>query len=594
MIDSTYILGKDAALHDSIATMQQQLQHLGFYIEEHSWLNPIPHVWSVHIRDQDCPLLFTNGKGASKEAALASALGEFFERLNCNYFFADFYLGEQIASADFVHYPNERWFCSTADLEIDTINATRDEANNAWRSNLLDPSLWNYYDPEQQLQPSDLIDTNSGNQTRGICALPYRRQSDDQTIYFPVNIIANLYVSNGMSAGNTATEARVQALSEIFERWVKFKVIAEEICLPDIPEHVLARYPRILAGIAELKASGYGILVKDASLGGQYPVINVTLLNAQDQGCFASFGAHPCFEVALERTLTELLQGRSLASLTGFAPASFDQEEIAAAHNLETHFIDSSGVISWQFLADQPDYDFADWNFSGTTQQEFEHLCTVLHAEGKQIYISDYYHLGVYGCRIIVPDCSEIYHPEDLQWDNNNAAIHYRSPILSLTALNQTQLSDLLRQLNLEGFDDQHPIAALLGLAADKDSKWANLRMGELKTRLALACQDQEAILQGCNWIKHNGQLSQAETQVYQCIEILLMLEDTQHYIHALTQLYGNNCVQTAQRWLQGEQLFIDLPMPTLALKACKMHKKLLQAYHKLQCAKISQDILEE
>jgi ribosomal protein S12 methylthiotransferase accessory factor len=36
-----------------------------------------------------------------------------------------------------------------------------------------------------------------------------------------MNIIGNLYVSNGMSAGNTITEARVQALSEIFERSVK-------------------------------------------------------------------------------------------------------------------------------------------------------------------------------------------------------------------------------------------------------------------------------------------------------------------------------------------------------------------------------------
>jgi len=577
MTDSTHILGKDATLHDSIARMQQQLQHLGFHIEEHSWLNPIPHVWSVHIRDKDCPLLFTNGKGASKSAALASALGEFFERLNCNYFFADFYLGEQIAQADFVHYPNEKW------LAVEAIS----EDDQTWRHTLLDDSLWQYYDPQQQLQPTDLIDTNSGNQERGICALPYQRQSDQHSVYFPVNIIANLYVSNGMSAGNTASEARVQALSEIFERWVKFKVIAEEICLPDIPDKVLNRYPNILAGIEELKAAGYGILVKDASLGGQYPVINVTLLNAEDQGCFASFGAHPCFEVALERTLTELLQGRSLESLTGFAQASFDQEEISAAHNLETHFIDSSGVISWQFLANSPDYAFADWNFSGTTQQEFEHLCAILQAEGKQIYISDYQHLGVYGCRIIVPDCSEIYHPEDLQWDNNNAGIAYRESIFSLQKLSKQQLATLLEQLNYAGFDDQHPIAALLGLAPDPQSKWTTLRMGELKTRLALAIHDQEAILQGCDWIKYNGQLSADAAQIYHCIETLVRLENTNDYLDKLQQLYGTTCLTQAQIWLKGEQVFDDLVMPTLALEGCEMHQKLLMAYHELQLAKV-------
>ncbi|MBW8294430.1 YcaO-like family protein, partial [Sphingopyxis sp.] len=31
------------------------------------------------------------------------------------------------------------------------------------------------------------------------------------TVYFPVNLIGNLYVSNGMSAGNTLKEARRHA-----------------------------------------------------------------------------------------------------------------------------------------------------------------------------------------------------------------------------------------------------------------------------------------------------------------------------------------------------------------------------------------------
>lgn len=86
----TFIPGKDAALEDSIARFQQKLLDLGFHIEEASWLNPVPNVWSVHIRDKECALCFTNGKGATKKAALASALGEYFERLSTNYFFADF------------------------------------------------------------------------------------------------------------------------------------------------------------------------------------------------------------------------------------------------------------------------------------------------------------------------------------------------------------------------------------------------------------------------------------------------------------------------------------------------------------------------
>lgn len=60
MSEQTFITGKDAALEDSISTFQHKLKTLGFNIEEASWLNPVPNVWSVHIRDADCPQCFSN------------------------------------------------------------------------------------------------------------------------------------------------------------------------------------------------------------------------------------------------------------------------------------------------------------------------------------------------------------------------------------------------------------------------------------------------------------------------------------------------------------------------------------------------------
>src|ERR1035437_6245051 len=81
MQTQNFIPGKDASLEATINTLQGRLQALGIHIEERSWLNPVQGIWSVNIRDRDCPLMFTNGKGASRLACLASALGEFFERL---------------------------------------------------------------------------------------------------------------------------------------------------------------------------------------------------------------------------------------------------------------------------------------------------------------------------------------------------------------------------------------------------------------------------------------------------------------------------------------------------------------------------------
>lgn len=104
----SFIVGKDASLEFTISTMQAKLAALGFDVEERSWLNPVDGIWSVHVRNRDCPPMFTNGKGASRLACLASALGEFFERLSTNYFWNHYYLGRAFAegnSRSFVHYP---------------------------------------------------------------------------------------------------------------------------------------------------------------------------------------------------------------------------------------------------------------------------------------------------------------------------------------------------------------------------------------------------------------------------------------------------------------------------------------------------------
>ncbi|MDP2878315.1 MAG: 30S ribosomal protein S12 methylthiotransferase accessory factor YcaO, partial [Sulfuricella sp.] len=560
--------GKDASLESSISAMQSRLEALDFHVEERSWLNPIDNVWSVHLRERDCPLLFTNGKGASKQAALASALGEFFERLSCNYFWSHYYLGESIANRAFTHYPQEQWFKPGDD--------------GGWPDGLLTPELRAFYNPEGAIDANTLVDLNSGNAEAGICALPYIRQRDGIRVWFPVNIIGNLYVSNGMSAGNTPAEARTQALSEIFERHVKFRIIGEGLCLPDVPDEVIARFPAIEAGIRALRAAGFGILVKDASLGGQYPVMNVTLLNPRDQGCFSSFGAHPRFEIALERALTELLQGRALDALGGFPEAGFDLDEIASAPNIEIHFVDSSGIISWNFLGDTPDFEFNDWNFSNTTEEDYAWLTERIHAEDRDIYIADFAHLGVYACRIIVPGMSEIYPVDDLEWENNSVGNDIRPAILRLPELDDDECADLLDTLNELGLDDQRPVAALIGLAADAGSFWKDLRIGELKTLLALAIGDEEAIREGCDWVRHFEQLNERRRKVYRCIESLLNLGDSAPYSDALKHLYGADTLQQAQALLNREQRFFGLHSPGMTLEGCEMHQRLLEAYGKL------------
>lgn len=577
MTQKTIILGKDAPLEETINRLRKLLLDWGFDVEEASWLNPVPNVWSVHIRDRYCPYLFTNGKGVTKDAALASALGEFFERLNCNYFFADFYLGDQIANSEFVHYPNEKWFPIRDDKMPD---------------GLMNDSLWDYYDSERELRPEQLIDTNSGNVERGICALPYTRVSDNKTYYIPMNIVGNLYVSNGMSAGNTKTEARVQALSEIFERSVKNKILAEGISLPTIPREVLERYPKVVEAIAELEAHGYPIICKDASLGGKYPVINVTLLNPKEGTAFASFGAHPKFQVALERTLTELLQGRRLDQLNVFSPPSFELEDVADNLNIEAHFIDSNGLIHWNFFKETPDYQFADWNFGGvTTQAEFDSMIEIFHKMEKDVYIMDFEHLNVYGCRIHVPGMSEIYQPEDLAWDNNNAGVRFRERILGCHELSQEEMIELHEEMEEAGYEDMLLLSHAIGVIPDAGTIWADIRIGEFKAMLALAAKHHELAKAGIDWCLHFAPLKSERKLLYLSLQTLLHIEmddtlNSNEYLPTIERMYGRDLVERAQKIIDGFEKFDGLHESDLNLKGFDMHQKLLTSYEKLQRAK--------
>ncbi len=568
MTIESFIPGKDASLESTIKTMREKLEARGFRLNESSLLHEVDGIWSTHMKDNDCPMLFSNGKGATELAARASAYGEFVERLGTHYFWTHFYLGETRANRPFVHYPQERWFAPGED--------------GGWPTELLNPELHAFYNPDSDIDAEVLVDLNSGNVERGICALPYTRLRDGAQTFIPVNIIGNLYVSNGMAAGNTMMEARTQALSEIFERSVKYRIISEGLSLPEVPDDVIARYPNIQAGIAGLRKAGFGILVKDASLGGLYPVMNVTLVHPKDQGIFSSYGAHPRFEIALERAMTELLQGRALDSLEGFPEPGFDMSEINAVSNLEIHFVDSSGVISWNFMRDTPDFTFADWNFSTSTQEDYEWLVNCIHAEGKDIYVSDFCEQGAYSCRILVPGMSEIYPVEDLDWENNSIGNAIRPALVRLADLTDAEAAALLADLQTMNLNDERPLWEILGLAIPAGTPWKQLRIGELKTLLALAIGDEEATREGCDWIHHFNDLEPRRRLVYRCIESILNVDNANDYRRSLVMMYGAETVRQAEALLDRSERFFGLEALGSDMQGSAMHQTLLAAYDKL------------
>ncbi len=579
---STYIAGKDLPLEQTISNMSGILAALGIKIEIASWRNIIPNVWSLHIRDAHSPMCFTNGKGATKESALASALGEYIERLNNNHFYAGTFWGQDLANASFVHYPNERWF--------------KPGKKDALPAEILDAYCLHIYNADGELRGSHLVDTNSGNVQRGICSLPYVRQSDGEVVYFPTNLIENLFVSNGMSAGNTLAEAQVQCLSEIFERAVKREILEGEICLPDVPQDVLAQYPSILAGIQGLEAQGFPVLVKDASLGGVYPVMCVTLMNPRTGGVFASFGAHPSLEVALERSLTELLQGRSFEGLNDLPQPTFESNAVTEPNNFVEHFIDSSGIVSWRFFSAKADFEFVEWDFSGqgenSNAQEVATLLAILEDMGKEVYMAVQDQLGAIACRILVPGYSEIYPLEDLIWDNTNKALLFRADILNLHRLDDASLESLLERLDNSELDEYADIATLIGIEFDENTEWGQLTVLELKLLIHLALQqfDEAQELTGA-FLQFNDNTVERRL-FYQAVnvvlEVLLDAElELEDYALNFRRMFGDPRMDAVMGSVDGSVRFFGLTPTSMKLEGLDRHHRLIDSYKKLHAARV-------
>ena len=122
-------------------------------------------------------------------------------------------------------------------------------------------------------------------------------------------------------------------------------------------------------------------------------------------------------------------------------------------------------------------------------------------------------------------------------------------------------------------------------MATSSGSFWADLRVGELKTLLALAIGDEAATLEGCDWVKHFEQTNPQRRKVYACVESLINLADigdTGPYLPALRQLFGAGAVEQAHALIMQTDRFMGLSAPGLTMEGCEMHHKLWKAYDKV------------
>lgn len=483
--------------------------------------HPLENCYSVNLASIEAPRhIYSNGKGIVSDASKASALGEYIERLQTNNFFIDFYLPNR------KYYPDEMAF--------------------GFDEKYLSDELRAIYDPHGELDEDDFVDYNSDYLDK-IVALPFIKYSTQERVHIPINILSNLYVSNGLATGNTPLEAQVQALSEIFERYAKIKIIKHGYALPRYPDEVLKQYDRVYSDVMGLRAKGFIIEVLDASLGGKFPVTAISLINPENSTLFVSFGAHPILQVSLERTMTELMQGRGVENLDAFEVPTFDMSLVSDSFNLESHFIDSNGKLGFSFLSKTKSFEYASWNYSGqNSEDEFTFLMAILNDMNVEMYLREYSYLGFYSCQMIVPGVSEVYPIEDMSLNNKNNGKRIRDLILNFEEYDGDDILDAI-----ESLEDTLNVEKYIGVIFKQ-----NFTMLEFKAQIHLLLGNTDEALSllefGTSKMGHI---------VAELIRMGEMECEWDEYEEALYNVYGKETITRALAILEGEEFLIDVTL---------------------------------
>jgi len=276
--------------------------------------------------------------------------------------------------------------------------------------------------------------------------------------------------------------------------------------------------------------------------------------------------------------------------LDDFQAPSFNLTEVADAHNLEAHFINATGLLSYEFFKDKSDYDFVDWNYDADTQSELTYLSQIAKDAGFETYVADYGHLGVYVCRMLIPGMSDIYPVDDLLWSNNNEGAYFREALLSLDTLTEAEMQEVLENLEVGEYNDMTRVAEFIGVITDANTAWASVQLGELKAMLHLALGEFENAKDWVNWCTHMAILDDMRANLYRCLNAMLEIKitgkDLALYRSSLAQMYTHACVVLCEDIIEGKERFYGLHSPGLSLEGFEKHQTLLAGYAKVQEAK--------
>jgi ribosomal protein S12 methylthiotransferase accessory factor len=435
---------KECTPEATVERIKGILNETGIELEEHWGDTGVEGFYTLRVSVPGSGL-GSNGKGANREYAKASAYAEFMERMQNDYLSLGDYDEDTWKYRGYYYTPDEK-IMSAAELaesgsaftELLVKAAAREQRRNAdtpkSRADIM--ALWHI-----PIFP-DCSDK--------FVAVSYYSVKNKCYEYIPQTICMKLYRSNGMCAGNTPEEALVQGLSEIFERHVNLRIVKEKIKLPTIPDWYLMKYERLYKVIKEIEKEGrYKVLIKDGSLGKGYPVVILVIIDRERQSYGVRLGAHPEFEIALERTLSEAFQGKTIDVFTGLSLLRFDNANILFPDNITNIAKVGLGQYPVELFSETADYEFVPFtDVTGRSNYEIlKDLLELITSQGCDVLIKDASHLGFPSYHVISPGFSEIHDVNLTKVQEVRSSLITRKALRNLHNASNDELKEVVRYL---------------------------------------------------------------------------------------------------------------------------------------------------
>lgn len=388
---------KDRDPKSTIKHIKNILKKNNIDVKIHRIKNIYRSFYSVRVELKGFYNIGANGKGLSKNLAMASAYAELMERLQSRMLINTYYLEKE--KNNFM-YSDEKVDINSAKSSSKILNSFFEDSSSAL----------------------DFIKSN----TKYIIVSKYYDVINNKYVLLPSKLINATSFSNGLCAGNSYYEAINQGICEILERYSYKTILDKNLPLKNVKiDHKLPIYARI----EQLSSKGFCVQIKDCSLG-KYPVIGVYITNESKDRYIFTLGSDVNIDIAIQRCLTEAFQGLKNDNdlIKKMKSVNTNYERLSNNERLTNwlkNYSSNNGIHPENIFKSNEIVDYKDilcFRDINDNESIYKYLLDIIHDSDKPIFIKDFSYLGFNTYKVYIPLLSNI---EEINDGNKEIMLNY-------------------------------------------------------------------------------------------------------------------------------------------------------------------------